>query len=207
MKLYFSPGACSLAPHIALIAAGLQHETEKVDLRTKKYSGGDFREVNPNGYVPALQLDNGEILTEVQVLLRFIADQKPESNLAPKSGQWERYRLEEWMNFVSTEVHKRFSVLFTADRMVQNEEGKEQLRASIKEQLGMRFSTIAGQLEKHPYLLGDHFTVADAYLYTVLRWSKMMGIEMSNWAPLENYMNRVAELPFVQKALSVEGIK
>ena len=206
MKLYYSPGVCSLAPHIALHEAGVPHTSEKVDLKTKQFSGGDYRKINAKGSVPTLQLDNGDCLTEGPAILQYIADQKPESNLVPKAGTWDRYRAQEWLNFITSEIHKGFVPLFAADRWVANKEGNEQLKASAKEALGNKISYLAEILEAHPYLMGANFSIADAYLYTCLRWSDRVGIDLQRWTAIAKFMDRVSARPMVQAALKAEGL-
>ncbi|QRK07883.1 glutathione transferase GstA [Archangium violaceum] len=200
MKLYYSPGACSLSPHIVLREAGLDFQVEKVDLRAKKTeSGKDFTAINPKGYIPALQFDDGNILTEGPAIVQYIADKAPQSKLAPANGTLERYRLQELLNFISTELHKNFTPLFNPSFP---EEGKKIQR----ELLGKRFDTLSTQLEKGPFLMGEQFTVADAYLFTVLGWSQFTGIDLSQWPVLKAYHARVAERPNVQAALKAEGL-
>jgi glutathione S-transferase len=198
MKLYFAPGACSLSPHIALAESGLAFETEKVDLRTKvTKSGQDYRRVNPKGSVPALVLDNGEVLTEGPAIVQYVADQKPESKLAPPAGTFERYRLQEWLNFISSELHKAFSPLFRPDTP---EETKKSSVAAIRSKL----DHVAKALEDRLFLMGDEFTVADGYLYTILGWSKFGGIDLGDWVAIKAYYDRVAARPAVQLAQAAE---
>lgn len=207
MKLFFSPGACSLAPHILLFEAGCRFQTEKVDLKTKQFSGGDYNKINPKGYVPALQLENDEVLTEVTAVLQYIADQNPDAHLLPKAGNWERYRAQEWLNYVATEIHKSFSILFTADRLMPDKEGGEQLKASIREMLGVKFAFLSGRLEQNDFLMGERFTAPDAYLFVCLRWSRFMGIDLGKWPVLTRYVERVFSRPKVVEALKAEGLK
>ncbi|MCS0588501.1 glutathione transferase GstA [Massilia norwichensis] len=200
MKLYFSPGACSLASHIALIEAGLEFTTERVDIRARKTaSGADFLAINSKGYVPALELKDGAVLTEGPAILQFIADLAPDRQLAPANGTLERYRLIEWLNFIATEVHKSFSPLF---RPTSTEDMKETARTH----LGNRLGWIAGQLEGRDYLMGSQFTVADAYLFTVLGWANFVQFDLSPWPVLAAYTQRVAARPAVQQALRDEGL-
>ena len=206
MKLYFSPGACSLASHIALTETGLPHQLEKVDLGKKTFSGGDFRKINPKGSVPCLQLDNGQVLTEGAVILQYIADQQPEAQLMAKAGTWERYRVQEWLNFVASDIHKGFSVLFSADRWVGNKEGNEQLKSSAKEALGVRLNYVNDQLAQKSSVTGDSFTVADAYLFTCLRWSPRVGIDLNKWPSIAQFMSRVEARSKVQATLKAESI-
>ena len=200
MKLYYSPGACSLAPHIVLNEAGLAYETEKVDLATKKTAaGGDFLAVNPKGYVPAITLDDGQLLTEVQVLLRYVADQKPQSNLMPKPGTMERYRVEEWMNYIASELHKSYSPLF---RPNTPEEYKTIVRGNLAKRLALLDRALAGK----QYLMGNAFTAADAYAFTILRWSAFTKVDLSPYANIKAYMARMEARPKVQQTLKEEGL-
>jgi glutathione S-transferase len=198
MKLYYSAGTCSLSPHIALIEAGLPFTLEKVDLATKiTGSGADYKKVTVKGAVPALQLDNGEVLTEGAVITQYIADLKPASNLAPQAGSLARYRLQEWLNFIATEVHKGFSPLFNKDL---DSNAKAQLKAKLEQKLAY----VEAQLQKSAFIAGDHFTAADGYLFTVLRWSKGQGITLAT--ATTQYMDKIAQRPAVQQAMKAEGI-
>ncbi len=198
IKLYFSPGACSLSPHIALREAGIPFELEKVDFATKTTSSGaDFRAVNPKGYVPALALGDGRVLTEGPAIVQWIADQKPEAGLAPKSGSFERYQLQEWLNFISTEVHKQYSPLF-------NPKTSDDMKTMVREYLTKRIAFAAGALEGKEYLMGERFTVADGYLFTVLRWSKYTNVDLSGWPSIGAFMERVGERAAVKAALEAE---
>ncbi|WP_437684065.1 glutathione transferase GstA [Sorangium sp. So ce131] len=198
MKLYFSPGACSLSPHITLREAGLEFDLEQVHLGTKKTkTGADFTQINPKGYVPALELDSGEVLTEGPAIVQYIADQRPESGLAPPAGTLQRYRLQEWLNFISTELHKQFGPLFGPKTEAQQ---KDAARATI----GRRFDFVAQRLEGNSYLMGEQFTVADAYLFTVLTWTNFAGIDLSRWPALARFAERVGARPAVQAALKAE---
>ncbi len=200
MKLYFSPGACSLSPHIALLEAGLPFDLIKIDNKTKKFNGdSDFLAVNPKGYVPVIEMNNGQVLTEGPAIVQYIADQKPESNLAPKAGTLERYRLQEWLNFITSEVHKGFSPLFNPDMPAEAKE-------MAKQKLATRFDWISGQLKDKSYLTGETFTVADGYLFTVLNWGQWVGIDLANWPVLKEFHARVAARPAVQQALKAEGL-
>lgn len=207
MKLFYSTGTCSLASHILLLELGLKFSVEKVDIRNKHYSGGDYKQVNPKGSVPAIELENGEILTEGAVILQYIADQKPESGLMPKPGTMERYRAQEWLNFVGSDIHKTFGVLFAADRWVTNKEGNEQLKNSAREALSGRFTVLASKLGDNKFLMGDKFTAPDTYLFTVLRWAPMMGIELERWPSLKAYQQRIHDRPSVKQAMETEGLK
>lgn len=200
MKLYFSPGACSLSPHIVLREAGYQFATEKVSLADKKTeSGKDYRSINPKGYVPALELDDGEILTEGPAIVQFLADKAPDKHLAPAAGTMERYRLIEWLNFISTELHKSFSPLFKPHT-------PEESRQAARDTIAARLDIVARQLQDKEYLTGNQFTVADAYLFTVLNWSGHVKIDLGLWPALQTYVQRVAARPAVREALLAEGL-
>lgn len=200
MKLYFAPGACSMATHIALRETGQSFDLEQVNLATKETeSGEDFTKVNPKGYVPALRLDNGEILTEAAVTLQYVADQNPASGLVPEAGSMERYRLMEMLNFISTEIHKSFGALFNPNITAAH---KEHQLALIEK----RCDVLSEQLEGKPYLTGGSFSVADAYLFTVLGWSKMLEVDMTKWPILTDYLGRIAARPAVKEAMKAEGL-
>ena len=200
MKLYYSPGACSHAPHILLREAGLNFSLEKVDLGARKTeSGADFTQINPNGYVPALQLDNGEVITEGPAIDQYIADQVPAKGLAPANGTPARYKMQSWLNFVSTELHKQFGPLFAK---TTPDEYKKVLIDKIKG----RFDTINAHLAKNSFLMGDSFTAPDAYLYTVVGWAKYFDIGLDKWPALKSFMDRVAARPSAQAAAKAEGL-
>jgi len=200
MKLYYSPGACSLSPHIALLEAGLPYDLVKVDLRAKKLENGDdFLKVNPKGQVPALALDSGELVTEGPVIVQMIADKAAAKNLAPARDSAERYKLLEWLNFVTAELHKNFSPLFSPVL-------PDDTKAFFKDRLMGKFKYIDGALAGHDYLLGKQFTVADAYLFTMLCWADRMNFDLSGLPTLLAYKARVAARPKVQEALTKEGL-
>jgi glutathione S-transferase len=200
MKLYFSPGACSLSPHIVLREAGLDFEAVKVSLGTHTLGDGSpFDAVNPKGYVPALVLDDGLVLTEGPAIVQYLADQKPELHLAPPAGTIERYQLMSWLNYIATELHKQFSPLF--DKSTPPE-----IRASQVARLTKRLALVDEQLSKHPYLMGELFTVADAYLFTVLRWTKLTGPDLTQWPAIVAFNERVGARPAVLAALEAEGL-
>lgn len=200
MKLYFSPGACSLSPHIVLLEAGLDFTTERVDLGTKQAAGGaDYRLVNQKGSVPALRLKDGAVLTEVSAIVQFLADLVPEQNLVPPPGSFERYRLAEWLNYIATEVHKGFSPLF-------NRAASPEARDMAISALTVRFGYLARSLEGRDHLMGERFTVADAYLFTVLNWCGFAGVDLAPWPVLQAFQARVAARPAVQQALRAEGL-
>lgn len=200
MKLYYSPGACSLSPHIVLLELGLPFSMEKVDLKSKKTEKAiDYLTINSKGSVPALQLDDGKVLTEGPAIVQFLADQKPESGLAPRAGTFERYRLVEILNYITSEVHKNFSPLF-------NPATSADWKKAAVEALGKKFDWLSGHLGEKKHLLGDEFTVADAYLFTVLGWSGHVGIDLGKWPVLAAYHARVAARPKVHEALKAEGL-
>ena len=200
MKLYYRPGACSISPHIALCEAGIPHQIDNVDLQAKKTeSGADYLAINPKGYVPALQLDNGEVLVEGVAIVQYIADQRPESGLAPKAGTMERYRLMEWLTFISSELHKSFSPLFNA---AMPDEGKKIFR----ERLALRWSYVDKQLAGKTYLTGSNFTVADGYLYNMVRWAKRVELDLSGCPNVTAFAARVEARPKVVEALKAEGL-
>jgi len=201
MKLYYSPGACSLSPHIALREAGLPFDLLKKDLASQTLAdGSDFRAVNPKGYVPALALDDGQILTEGPAIVQFIADRVPEKKLAPPAGTMERVRLQEWLNYITSELHKSFSPLF-------NKQASEDWKAAARALLDRRIEYVAKALEGRAYLMGDTFSVADCYLFTVLNWAHWVKIDLSRWPGVIEYQKRVAARPAVQEALKAEGLK
>lgn len=200
MKLYYSPGACSLSPHIALCEAGLPYELVRVDLQQATTEDRrDYHSVNPFGYVPALELNDGEILLEGPAIVQYIADQAPDKGLAPPAGSLARYRLQQWLNFISTELHKGFGALFNP---ALPDEAKEIMKGLI----GQRLDVLAPKLENSDYLMGDAFTVADGYLFTVLGWCPHIGFDLSRWPALGAYLGQVGARPAVQKALKEEGL-
>ena len=200
MKLYFAPGACSLAAHICLREAGLDFELVKTDLRTKRTEAGrDFVQINPKGYVPALELDDGAVLTENAAVLRYIADQTPAADVAPAPGSLERYRLAEWLAFVNSEIHKSFSPFF-------NPATPDTYKDILRAHLSKRLSYVQGVLELHSFLMGEPFTVADAYLYTVLRWSDKAALDLGQWSAIQRYCQVIAQRPRVTQALKAEGL-
>jgi glutathione S-transferase len=200
MKLYFAPGACSLSPHIVLREAGLNFELEQVDLRTKKTkSGADFLKVNPKGQVPVLVTDDGKTLTEGPAVVQYIADQKPEAKLAPPCGSFDRSRLQEWLNFITSELHKSFSPLFAPNT-------PEEYKTIIKENLAKRFAGLDAHLAENQYLMGSRFSVADAYAFVVVGWAKPMKIDLAKWKNLTTYLDRIAARPKVQEAMKAEGL-
>lgn len=200
MKLYYSPGACSLASHIIGVEAGLQLELVKVDLSTHlTATGEDYYGINPKGYIPAVQLDNGEVLTEGVAILQYFADQNEGSNLIPKAGTFERYRAQEWLTFISSEVHKGFGPLW-------NKAIAPEAREFAISKLNTRFDYINKHLSGKTFILNETFSVADAYLFTVLRWSSILNVDLSNYPELTAFVARVSALPSAQKAMKDEGL-
>ena len=199
MKLYYTPGACSQAPHIAIHELGLPYEAVKVDLATHKLDDGtDYRTINPKGYVPTLELDDGTRLTEANVILQYLAEQKP-GRLAPAFGTRERWTLVEWLAFIASEVHKGFGPLW-------NPKTPADVRERTVQALGNRFGYLAQTLEKQPFLMGDEFSIADAYLFVVLNWSDLHKVDLAPWPSLQQFRKRVAARPAVQATLKAEGL-
>jgi glutathione S-transferase len=200
MQLYFSPGACSLASHITALEAGVPVKLERADTKTKKLvDGSDYYAINSKGAVPALRLDDGQVLTEGVAIMQYLADKKPESKLVPAAGTLERYRVQEWLNYITSEVHKGFSPLWnpTVDPKV-----KEYAQGNLEKKLDW----INGQLAGKKYLTGDTFTVADAYLFTVVNWANFLNISLDKWPVIKEFQARVAARPKVQEALEAEGL-
>ncbi len=200
MKLYFAPGACSLSPHIVAREAGIALELKKVDLKTKQIEGGgNFAALNEKGYVPALMLDDGQLLTEGPAIVQYLADRKPETKLAPPAGSLERYRLQEWLNFVTAEIHKPWESLW-------NPSITAQARQLVLDTLARRFDWLVKQLDGKSWLMGERFSAADAYLFTLLNWAQWTGVDLGRWPALQAYAARVAARPKVQEALAAEGL-
>jgi glutathione S-transferase len=200
MKLYFYPGACSLSPHIVLTEAGLPFERIRVDGKTKLTEGGaDFKQVNPLGYVPVLELDDGTKVTEGPAIVQYIADKAPGKNLAPPVGTMERTRLQTWLNFVSTELHKGFSPLF-------NPSMPDEAKKIFRDRLATRFAYLDAHLAKNDYLMGKEFSAADAYCFTVSNWAQRVDVDLSPYANVLAYRKRVSPRPAVQAAMKAEGL-
>lgn len=198
MKLYLTPGACSLSPHIVAQEAGIPLELKKVDLRTKKVSdGSNYTEINPKGSIPLLQLDDGTKLTEGPAIVQYLADQKPQAGLMPAAGSMDRYRVLEWLNFLTSELHKSFSPLFNP---AASEDWKKSAGAAIQR----HFDLLGQHLKDHQFLVGGRFSVADAYLFTILGWTKYVGIDLAKWPALQAYAERIGARPKVQAALQAE---
>lgn len=200
MKLYYSRGACSLGPHIALHEIGAQFDLEAVDLKAKKTaSGANFLEINPKGYVPALLLDSGDLLTEAAIVLQYLADRKPEAQLLGAYGSIERYHTLEWAHFVSTEIHKNFSPLFAADTPAEYKE-------IVKHKLTQRLGYVDSALGRGEYLMGARYTIADIYLFTTSNWMRATGLDLATFPHLAEFKKRVAARPAVQAAMKAEGL-
>jgi glutathione S-transferase len=199
MKLYFSPGACSLSPHIVLIEAGLAFEPVLASTKSHQLAdGSDYYAINPLGYVPLLELDDGTLLREGPVIVQYIADQAPLKNLAPANGTLQRYRLQEWLNFIGTEIHKGFSPMF-------NPATPEETKTQARTKLASRYEWIEKQIAGKDYLMGEHFTVADAYLFTVTNWAKPTGVDLEPYPQVKAWHARVGERPAVKEALAAEA--
>jgi glutathione S-transferase len=199
VKLYFAPGACSLSPHIVLRELGLPFDLVKVDLGAKwTADGADYKTINPKGYVPALLTDDGHVLTEGPALVQYLADRKPEARLAPANGSFARSQLQEWLNFISTEIHKSFSALFNP---AMPDAAKDIYIGKLKQ----RFGELDVALAKQDFLMGAQFSVADAYLYTVLRWTRAFNIELNQWPALARFFARVDARPAVRAAVEAEA--
>jgi glutathione S-transferase len=199
MKLYFAPHTCSLSPHIVLQELGLPHQLIKVDNQAKLTADGrDFRTVNPKGYVAALELDNGEVLTEGPAIVQYLADLKPEAGLAPPPGSWQRVRLQEWLNFITSEIHAGAAPLF-------NKALPEAAHTIFRDKLQRRMALLESTLQQQDHLLGASFGVADAYLYTVLGWFTFLAIDLNNWPAVAAYEKRIAARPSVRAAMLAEA--
>ncbi|MFO1415146.1 MAG: glutathione transferase GstA [Burkholderiales bacterium] len=200
MKLYYAPGACSLAAHIACEEGGLACEYAKVDLRAKKLAdGGDYLAVNPKGSVPALVLDSGGVLTENAVVLQYLADQAPGRALAPAPGTFDRYRLAEWLNYIATEIHKGWGPLW-------NPQNPDAVKEAARKALAARFDYVGKRLASTPFLMGDTFTVADAYLFVTLNWAGLLKFDLAPWPMLQSWHATIAQRPAVQRAMRAEGL-
>ena len=200
MKLYYSPGACSLSPHIVLLEAALPYTLEKVNLAAKKTAAGvDYLTINSKGFVPALQLDDGKVLTEGPAVVQYLADKKPDSGLAPRAGTFERYQLMEMLNYIASDVHKNFSPLF-------HKEASAEWKTTARAALGKQFDWLSTFLQGKTFLFGNTFTVADAYLFTVLNWPAHVGIDLKVWPVLAAYHTNIAQRPSVQQAMKEEGL-
>ena len=200
MKLYYSPGACSLSPHIVVREAGLPVTLVQASTKTHRLDDGtDYYGIHPKGYVPLLELDSGERLSEGPAIVQYLADRNPASGLAPAAGTMERYRLQEWLNFITSELHKQFGPMFAANT-------PEEYKKILREKIAGRYDWLSGELGGKDYLMGKQFTVADAYLYTILRWTGFVGMDLKRWPVLSAYESRVGSRPKVREALVAEGL-
>lgn len=200
MKLYYAPGACSLAAHIVICELGLPHELVKVDLKTHTTEGGgDFYAINPKGYVPALELEYDQVLTEDAVILQYLAELKADVSLLPPAGSMERWRVLEWLNFISSELHKGLGTLF-------NPAVTPEWKQAVLERVSLRLDLVNQALKGNAFLCGRHFTIADAYLFTIVNWTGFMKIDLGPWPELAAYQLRMAERPAVQQAMRAEGL-
>lgn len=200
MKLYYSPGACSLSPHIVACEAELPLELIKVDLGSKQTeTGEDFWRINPNGYVPVLLLDDGNKLSECPVILQYLADLAPDKKLAPENGAFDRYLLQQWLNFISSEIHKNFSPLFDPN-------AHEAVKEAAVARLTTRLESVADHLAGQPYLLGKEYSVADVYLFVALSWGRYVDLDIAKWPALARFVEKISARPAVQKALQEEGL-
>jgi glutathione S-transferase len=199
MKLFYSPGACSLSPNIVAHEAGIELRLQKVDLKAKTVANaGDYWSINPKGYVPALELDNGEILTEGPTIVQYLADLKPQAGLAPAVGTLERFRVQEMLGYINSEIHKTYSMLFKPNLPAD-------VRAEREEYLLRRYELLEQKLSGRQYLFGDQFTIADAYLFTVMRWAPAVKVDLSRFTNLQGFLQRVGARPGVRAALKAEG--
>jgi glutathione S-transferase len=200
MKLYFMPGTCSLSPNIVAHELGLPVEMLQIDRKNKLTPAGqDYKTINPKGSVPALEMENGQVLTEGAAIVQYLADLKPESKLAPAAGTLERYRLQEWLNYIASEVHKSYSPLF-------NPRNPDDVKAAAREHLGTRFSFLEKHFDTNEFLMGSAFSVADAYLFTVLRWAAAVHVDLASWPKLKAFFDRIAARPAVIAAMTQEKL-
>ncbi|MCU1719583.1 glutathione transferase GstA [Pseudomonas sp. 5P_3.1_Bac2] len=200
MKLYYAPHTCSLSPHIVLRELGLPFELVKVNNQTKQTADGrDFLRINPKGYVAALQLGDGQVLTEGPAIVQYLADLRPELQLAPAAGSWQRVRLQEWLSFINSEIHAGSAPLF-------NQALSEEAKNYFRERLFKRFAYLEAHLQGQAFLLGERFSVADAYLFTVLGWCRFFAIDLRRWPAVLTYFDKIAERPAVQAALHAEAV-
>lgn len=197
MKLYYSPGSCSLAPHIIVNELGIKCEFERVNLKEGTYSGGDFKSINSQGSVPVLEMEEGGILSEVSVIMQYLCSLKPDHKILPKSGTLEYFRVLEWLNFIATELHKGFAPLWYPST-------PDNYKMVALENLKKKFDHVVTKLENRPYLMGHDFSAPDAYLYTVLRWTRPLRIDLTLYPTLSAYLTRLTERPAIQKSLETE---
>lgn len=206
MKLFYSPGACSLSPHIVMAELNMAYEIEAVDMKNKTCASGDFKSINIKGAVPAIKLDSGDVLTEGAIIAQYLADQKADQTLLGKFGTMERTRTLEWMNYIATEVHRSFSPLFGADKTFSNTTTASDVKDFAKKTLNDKLNFITEKLGNNDYLSGNTFTIADAYMFTCLSWSKHVGLDLSSYANINNYLKRISERPAVIRAMKEEGL-
>ena len=206
MKLYYAPGTCALASHIALEELGMVYEAEQVNLKNKTCASGDYYQVNPKGSVPAIRMDNGEVLTEGVAILQYLGDLKPEKGIVPAWGTIERYRVMELLSHISTDLHKSYTPLFFPMRYVRDEKAQDELKGSIREMLTPRLTGMNAMLAGKNFLMGDQFTIADCYFFTIMTWNKLVGIDTSKWGNIASYMARLEKRPSVQKAMKAQGL-
>lgn len=200
MKLYYAPGACSLAPHIVLCELGLPHALAKVDLKSHTLAdGSDFYAINPKGYVPVVELGNAQLLTEVAAIVQYLADLQPEAGLLPPAGTLERFRVQEWLSFIGSELHKSLGALFNPAITL---EWRDAVLANVNKRLGF----VNEELKGRHYLTGSQYSVADAYLFTILNWTGFMHIDLAPWPEVVAFQKRVAARPAVHQAMQVEGL-
>jgi glutathione S-transferase len=201
MKLFYTPGACSLATHIAFLEAKQNPQLEKVNLRDSTYSGGDFKKINPKGYIPAIQFENGDVLTEVVATLQYIADAYPSAKLLPagNNANWEKAKANEWLIYISTEIHQKMGPLWS-------DKTPDSVRQQAIENLGRRLELVNRHLEKNEFMLGNEFSAVDAYLFTVASWTEFVKVDIKAWPNLAKYLGKVASRPAVQAALKAEGL-
>lgn len=199
MKLYYSPGACSMASHLVVNELALNCQLAKVDLAAKKVEQIDYKKVNSKGMVPALELENGDVLTEGAVIMQYLADQAPNSKLFAPPGTWTRYQLQELVNYIATEVHKSFSLLW-------NREMPTEAKALVQKNISRHLDILSSKLSDQPYLLGNEYTIADSYLFTILNWSPWLKFDLTPWPQLSAYVERIKARPATLKTLKAEGL-
>lgn len=206
MKLFYSAGSCALAPHIVMAELNMVYELEAVNMKDKTCTSGDFRKINLKGSVPVLKMENGEYLTEGAIISQYLADQKNDGTVLGKFGTIERLRTLEWMNFIATDIHKTFSPLFYAERVFKTAETQTEVKNYFKSALADKLNVVSEKLGNNDFLTGTQFTIADAYLFTCLTWSKYVGLELTPWSNINSYMNRVSERPAVMRAMKEQGL-
>lgn len=206
MKLFYTPGACSLTPHIVMAELNMVYELDMVNLSEKTCTTGDFRLINPKGSVPALKMEDGEVLTEAAVICQYLTEQTPGNTMLGKFGTMERTRTLEWMNYIATEIHKNFTPVFAVEKMFKNTETQTEVKNFYKNSLNLKFAYLSEKLGQNDYLTGKEFTIADAYLFTCLSWTRYVGMDLTPWSNLTGFMKRVSERPAVMKAMKEEGL-